>query len=237
MERNNKGYILNIYDKGDNDANIIVLLDNSKIISLLAKGFQKPESKNRASIKISSIVDLEYFQKDEYPNSGLLKRGEYIKGFDPKNQRDLSIVEFIRSLWIKKKSATKNTFKIIEKIMKELNSGFVTFTHIILVIRDFLTSENINLSATSCAICGSTSNIHTFDPRAGGIICKNCATEQNKTVDQELLKKLIVCFGAKDSTFVNTIIFTPGEVEVLREIFMTHLIEDMGVNADSLKDI
>jgi len=98
MEKFNKGYILNIYDNDENDSNIKALLDDGRIISLKAKGFQKPESKNRAAIKTGSIVELEYFQKDQYPNSGLLKRGTYVSMFKPTNQRDLSVVRFIDAL-------------------------------------------------------------------------------------------------------------------------------------------
>ncbi|MBU4689930.1 DNA repair protein RecO [Mycoplasma zalophidermidis] len=139
-------------------------------IRLLAKGINKPESKNRANLLLGSCVEIEYFKARQKGSIGRLKKSTTLYSLDYSN--NLNLVFLTRCLKIVKSIKSKSLavynayFQIIHRLGEGLNRRLLLF-----ILAQSLNYYGIAPITTKCCVCSSSFNLCDFSYYQGGFLC------------------------------------------------------------------
>lgn len=168
--KNIDGIVLGIYNYKENDALIKVINDKQKFL-LIAKGFNKINSKNRNNIFIGSYVEFEVFE-----NYGIKEEKMLLKKATLKNFFDFSITEnklvLEHLFWLLQNIETPNICFYNEYkdylINEQWNLNWWMITYFLKYV---LTSKGKKVHLTECVICLNNKDLFIFNITEGGIFC------------------------------------------------------------------
>ncbi len=232
-----KVYVLHIKEIEEHDALIYVLNEDGVIIRLRALGFFKPKSKNRLETKLFSLVEVEFFQNQNFPNSGKLKRSTSIKPAQPKNHQHLNILTLITRILMQFKNVNSEVYPIITKILKDMEFNTFNLSNIIYLINKVLSGERIKMELTKCVLCKRNDKISGFSLNEGGLICSECDPNGDFRLPVNTIKKLMKLFIINDINLVGEIQFSPAEETVVKEMYKNFLNDNLGWNVRALDNI
>ncbi len=189
METRDTGIILSFVPYKDDDNIVEVFLENNKVMSVYAPGTRKMESKNRQSLIIGNIVDVEYFKARIDGKMSRLKKFESSDIYIPKDEKTYKTIKKITKLLSEYKftKRSKNTFENFERFISELKNKNDGSNEYLLIAGNVVSDSSTNFSFTNCAICGKRKEVKSFSLREGGIICTDCAGDKYPVFTKDML--------------------------------------------------
>ncbi|ENY53980.1 Hypothetical protein MALK_3260 [Metamycoplasma alkalescens 14918] len=176
--------VLEIKNHQDNDAILKVLSENG-IISLYAKGIQKPSSKNKLNLPILGVSSLEIIKSKFFNKINTLKRATLLANF-PFNTT-LQVIYNTTLMFLKKINNQQishflNKYKIFLKNV-ETNPN-QTFSYLLLALLEVF---GFKPNFEHCVECNNKENIVDFEFYKGGFLCKE---HSQATKNIEFLKAI-----------------------------------------------
>ncbi|MBU4690271.1 DNA repair protein RecO [Mycoplasma sp. ES3157-GEN-MYC] len=173
-----KVIVINISDSptGSSDG-LVDFFGPSGPIRLLAKGINKPESKNRANLLLGSCVEIEYFKARQKGSIGRLKKSTTLYSLDYSN--NLNLVFLTRCLKIFKSLKSKSLpvynayFQIIHRLGEGLNKRLLLF-----ILAQSLSYFGIAPITSKCCACSGSYDLCDFSYYEGGFLCSKHSTSQ-----------------------------------------------------------
>ncbi len=174
-----KGYVIHTTDYGDS-SRILNVLTEDGVVGIISKGCKNVKSSLRLVSQKLIFGEFVIYYKEK--GTSTLKEGSIINDFSniKKDLTKFSYFSYITELTsqVIKQNNNKVIFKIfndtVEKIEEGLNPKVMT-NILELKLLDFL---GVPLNLTECVKCGSKKDIITIDPDEGGLICKECYTNE-----------------------------------------------------------
>ncbi|MDK2819703.1 MAG: recombination protein O N-terminal domain-containing protein [Mycoplasmataceae bacterium] len=151
---------------------ILNVMTSDALISILAKGVMKLESKNRSNISLCSLVEFEILIKYSSESFFLLKKATLLSSLPPINKLNSHKIETIIRIFKKIRDHNKDIFDICSSIVSDFE-GVNFFKNQSYLISMILDINGEGLSFSSCVLCGTNQDLHSFDVYQGGILCKN----------------------------------------------------------------
>ncbi len=228
METITQGILLRELEIDDNKWQLIFLNDKGKILKLYASGLGKIDSKNRLNLKEYSLINIEYFASRNIDNNnGKLKKVSLIKSNSIKSAQELFIWNLLSKVLILENNWNISIYDYLNNLIDEefiiLNDIFKFF---ILVLRKY----NYQFEITKCSICGSNQNIASFDLNSGGLVCKNCITNEKELIPITMIK-LIELFKYKD------VVLKDDENNYFKIQLINFFNTNLGIDISDLKKI
>ncbi|NOQ50125.1 MAG: hypothetical protein GQ557_00470 [Mycoplasmataceae bacterium] len=234
----NQAIVLNIKPVDENAALGRFLLDDGRIIFLKIPGYQNPQSKHRLSLQLNSIVELEYFQNVNFPNSGKLKRATLEKQLVFTLDRQTHIIFLLHDLLRNYKKLSPEIYQFYVLLFTNNNENILTLSSILFLFLKLIQFENFFPNFNACANCQTNKNIDSFSLDHGGLLCVKCAKKfQIKSLQVPLLKKIIMLGKITNYPDLSKVYFLPREEIIIKEIFGNYLEITLGINTNQLKNI
>ena len=177
------GFILAETPYGDTSKIIKVFTKEYGLISMMAKGAMNIKSKLRSStLKFTYGVFNIYYKEDKLStlvSVDIINPLKKIKG----DILLISYLSYLSELINQVLKQTKEYEQIYDDFIScvlKLEEGLnpVVITNILEVkLLDYL---GVGLNLTSCIMCGSKKDIVTLSSEKGGLICKNCYTDEKR---------------------------------------------------------
>ena len=122
-EINNRAILLKITPDEEESAKLLFFIENGNIINLRAKSFFKPESKNRLSLGNVSILEIEYFQSENFIHTGKLKRITNLLEININSTNNNYKIEFLKNLIINYQKLSGEVYQSYEYLYKNIGKG------------------------------------------------------------------------------------------------------------------
>ena len=210
-----EGIVIRLTHFRDNDM-MVSVLTSEKIISFLARGVMKIESKNAPSV---NIYNKSRFTLSSSKDGLSLRNGEIISSYQNAKESlsTLVVLDFLGEITnrlILSEDAPK-AYIWLEKCLECLSQGYDPLTIALIYLGAILRISGNSLEVDSCLICHQKRPIVAMNYSKGGFICEECLLSLNgsKTpvgelkilryifkVTPETLSR--VCFDVKDAKHV-----------------------------------
>ena len=188
--------------------------ENSKILNILTEeGIIGVVSKGCKNIKSELRIVSQKLQYGEFIiNEGNTKLANLREGsiINPLSniKTDLTLISYFTYITelvtqIMKQNLDSNIYNLYIKTILKIENGFdplVMMNILEIKLLDFL---GVGINLNGCCKCGSTKNIVTVDPDAGGYICKDCYT--NEIIYDEMIRKMLRMYYLVDIDSVSDI--------------------------------
>lgn len=214
-----EGIVIRATPFRENDA-VVNVLTNDRIISFLARGVLKFESKNAPTVNLFSKAK---FQLSKGKEGFSLRSGELHTSFPhiKDNISSLAIADMIGEItnkFIQNDDAAK-VYNWFSKALELLDEGFDPFTIGLIYFAVVLKETGYQLNVDSCVICGKTSQITAVSYLDGGFICKDCyMPSKHVQCDSRKLKIIRYIFKVDINNF-KKVIFTKQEcLELINDL-------------------
>lgn len=175
-----EGIILNITPYGETSKILNVYTREYGIIGIMAKGAMSIKSKLRSSTNRLTYAKFNiYYKKDKL---SLLSSVDVISMF--KNiQSDILLISYATYICelvsgVSKQNSNNKIYDDFISSLLKIEEGLdpLVITNILEVkLLDYL---GVGLNLTSCISCGSKKDIVTLSSERGGLICRNCYTNE-----------------------------------------------------------
>ncbi|QSF13904.1 DNA repair protein RecO [Mycoplasma sp. Mirounga ES2805-ORL] len=207
-----KMIVLSIKDKPESEYDCYVdVLTKNGTKRLLARGINKPESKNKANLMIGSISQIEYFKSRLTNSISRLKKATLLNEVDYSNPFNLVFVKKATNFLKNFQDPCQDVFKAYERILIFLNKGDKQEYLLTYLLGQSLNYFGIGINFSSCSECDTPSNLCDFKLYKGGFLCGEHKVEIRWTKE---LKSYYYLFNNLDifleqtSPEVNQILFT-----------------------------
>lgn len=205
-----EGIVVNIYEQPADESAIIKIFTQNEIIWLKAKGFCKPQSKNKTNISIGSLVNFEIFVNYHSHNQKqfLLKKATKQIPFIFDGLEDHLFYKRLFYVFQKIEKVNKDLFDLYKHFLlddnKEFKLWFVTFFYY-----QILVLKNKKLNLNYCVVCKSNQQLYAFSWLDGGMICfldySNQKNNWEKTINFNLsFIKSIYALGLSVKKYIET---------------------------------
>ena len=170
---------------------IQILTKEHGLISVIAKGVKSPKSNLRAlSIRYTyGIFQIVYKENkiSTLVNADVINPLENIKS-------DILLISYLGylselTLQVIKHEYNKDIYDMFINSVLKINDGFDPLIICNILELKYLPYLGVGISLNECVKCGNKSDIITVDGDAGGLICKNCFTNEY-VVDAKTIKLL-----------------------------------------------
>ncbi len=174
-----KGYVIQATDYKEN-SKILNILTEDGIVGVISKGCKNLKSNLR--LISQKLVYAEYVIYYKEKGLSTLKEGTIINNFDniKKDLKASSYFMYISELasQVMKQNNRKDVFDLFNIAVNKINEGMnpIVITNILEI--KYLDYLGTPINLISCARCGSKKDIITIDPDEGGLICKECYTNE-----------------------------------------------------------
>ena len=174
-----KGYVIHITDYGES-SKILQVMCEDKIYSLMAKGAKKVKSPLRLVTQKLIYGEFVIYYKEN--GISTIKEGTVINSFDniKLDLKAFSYFSYITELTsqVIKQHNSSEVFELFDTAVNKINEGLnpKVITNILEI--KYLDYLGVPINLTECVRCGSKTDIITIDPDEGGLICKNCYTNE-----------------------------------------------------------
>ena len=206
-----------------------VLIESGKVLTLRAKGLNSLTSKNRVSLNIFNICEIEYFTSG-VGNGGRLKRSNILKEFLNDDEHSFNVLGLMQRLLDVSKTYNGATYFAIRKILESLESNQYKFQDILALIIIILRQEGYKPVVDGCAKCGSNKNINGFSLYENGLVCDNHEESKKYEMNPNLLRKLIEINSINNPILCDDLFFDPDEVLILKSMYKMFLENQLGAN-------
>ncbi len=193
MNDRTNAYILKQSDYRENDALVSVLSEDFGLITLIAKGIRKPNSKNSAALYPFSKSEL-LFDYSEDKDLFVLHSARLLHN-DSHIHQDLakiSVCNVLAETLISFKEESRDPYsrkylyELLEKVLEEISETKDLYLPLSFFLARMLDLAGISPEVDECALCGN-SRIQAISIEAGGFVCENC--RQSEAADVALLKQ------------------------------------------------
>ncbi|QJR44322.1 DNA repair protein RecO [Mycoplasma miroungirhinis] len=183
MEKIYKGIVINKQPYADADE-IVTILTPSKKITFVAKGTQKPLSKNRVSLQLLNVIEVEIFEARLVSKISKLKTSTTVISFN------LNTDKIVTIKLLKLLNALKENFYLVTDICFDLfeNFGYGNdFKILLYILNQALYCFGLYPNYKGCVICNRKDQITNFEFYQGGYLCFK---HSNVNKDSEYLKSI-----------------------------------------------
>lgn len=161
------------------------------LISIMCKGVKSPKSHLRAlTIRYTYGIFQISYKKNKIStliNADLIDSLEKIKS----DIIGISYLGYLSDLTMQvlKQSNSQEIYNIFINVVLKINEGYDPLILTNILELKFLSYLGVGISLDECVLCGSKKNIITIDADVGGLVCKNCYTNE-MLVDLKTIKLL-----------------------------------------------
>ncbi|MBU4692138.1 DNA repair protein RecO [Mycoplasma zalophi] len=189
MEKIYRGIVINKQPYADADE-IVTILTPSKKITFLAKGTQKPLSKNRVALQLLNLIEVEIFEARLATKVSKLKKANTLIFFNLDTDKTV-VINLLKLL-----NVVKENFYLVTDTCFHLFNLFGRgndYKIFLYILNQSLHCFGIYPNYKGCVVCQRKDNIIDFEFYQGGYLCFK---HSNKTKEIEYLKS--VYFLSKD---------------------------------------
>ena len=170
---------------------ILNIFTEKGIIGVISKGCKSLKSPLRSiSTKFTYAEFTIYYHENKL---SILKEGTIKDNFNY-IKSDLTLISYLAYITelvtqVIKQNMAPQIYDLYIQTIEKINDGLnpMVMTNILEIkLLDYL---GVGIELNSCAKCGSTKNIITIDPDAGGYICSNCYT--NEIIYDDKTRKML----------------------------------------------
>lgn len=173
---------------------IISILTASGIVSAMAKGAKTLKSNLRAGTTKLTYADFQIIDKKD--KLSVITSVDILDNFTSikKDLNKISYATYLLELatQVTKQNSNKNIYELLIASLKKIDAGFDYRVITNIIELKYLEYLGVLPVLDSCSICGSKTNIVTLSGSRGGLICRNCLT--NDIIVSEKTMKLIRLF-------------------------------------------
>lgn len=174
------GIVIKTTQFNDNDL-IVNAITNKGLVSFLAKGVLKIDSKNSASLQ---ILSKSHFQITSGKKGYSLRTGILINPIlnEINDFSFLAVLNYISELTYKTiitNDDAVNIYPFLEKTQLILSKNIHPLTDLLFYISRIMKCIGIGLNIDKCQKCGKTSRIVGVSYSNGGFICEDCFNRLN----------------------------------------------------------
>ena len=236
IEKIISGIVLDKFEFEDEHI-VKILSEGGSILSLKSKGLYNNDSKNRMSLNLFNLVEVEYFtSKNSSGFTGRLKTAKVIKEFISYDPLSLYLVQQSRNILLDLNNNSILTFKSLTKIIDSIENNNYSFQKFLALIIIVLRQNNYKPIIDKCVKCGSNKDIIGFSIYEGGLLCKLHKEFYNYKLPSTTLRKIIEINSLKDPSICSDLQLTPEEESQIKSMYDLFLNNQMGVSV-SLKKI
>ena len=174
-----KGYVIHTTDYGDS-SRILNVLTEDGIIGIISKGCKNVKSSLR--LVSQKLIYGEFVIYEKEKGLSTLKEGTILNEFNniKKDITRFSYYSYITELTsqVMKESNNKEIYKLFNETVLKIEEGLNPKVMTNILELKLLSFIGVPLNLTECVRCGSKTDIITIDPDEGGLICKNCYTNE-----------------------------------------------------------
>ncbi len=197
------GFVIKKIDYGAKDE-IISIFSKREVISLIALGTRKMQSKNRVAIQIGNLVEIEYFRARLSNRLSKLKKASLIvqpplRTFNTA-ETILEIYKYLSQLKSESPTLFRTLIDVYSHFGIDCNSHIKTF-----VMFAFLDALGHYPQNGGCIDCGRHDRINGFEFHKGGFTCVDHSARVRKIAELKAIQMLFGTFGeyAKTSSVLN----------------------------------
>jgi|GEM_PF-3492909 len=208
---------------------IKVLIEEGKILTLKAKGLDSLTSKNRVSLNLFNICEIEYFTSG-FGNGGRIKRSTIIKEFLKDDELSFNVLLLVRNILDISKAYKNINFFAVKHILKNVDNNQYKFQDLLALMIIILKQEGYKPIVDRCSKCGTIKNINGFSLYENGLICDKHSISKKYEMKPSLLKKLIEINSAVNPMLCNDLFLNPTEISILKSMYKMFLENQLGAN-------
>ena len=184
-----EGIILKETSYKEHSKIIQILTKEHGLISVIAKGSKSPKSKLRAlTIRYTYGIFQVVYKEDKLStlvNADVINPLEKIKS-------DITLISYLGylselTMQVIKHDYDKEIYNMFILSILKINEGFDPLIITNILELKYLNYLGVGISLNECVKCGRKTDIITIDGDAGGLICKNCYTNE-MLVDLKTIK-------------------------------------------------
>lgn len=170
------GIVIKMIDYDDYDK-VVTILASDSLISFIALGVRKLESKNRVALQLGNLIEVELFKARLTNRLSKLKRANLLKQ-PPLKQADtaivwLDIIKYLQKMRRGSEKAFKSILEAYSGFGEEFNHHAKTF-----IVFRMLDEMGQWPNMQHCVECKRKDRITGFDLYKGGFVCALHADEQ-----------------------------------------------------------
>ncbi|CAT05322.1 DNA repair protein RecO [Mesomycoplasma conjunctivae] len=211
-----KGIVIYSQDYKENDQ-IIKIATPEKIISFIAVGVRKPNSKNRSSLVLATYGEYEIFLSYHVNKLSKLKKGYFIKNLDFQKEYVIIFWNLISKIW--KTSYHGEIFSFLVEAYNIIDNENYLAIYIYLLLK-WLGLEGLVANLNSCFYCNNNQRLSHFEFDKG----MQCILHENRKKFYKFEAKTleILYWSAFDiKTFLSKIDFNfVPKIQVVLEDFI-----------------
>lgn len=186
-----EGIILNVTPYSESSKIVNIITKEYGIIGLMCKGAMRINSKLRCfTDKLTYGYFNIYYKKDKLSSLISVDIINPLKNI----KKDILLISYASYLsdlvnQVAKQNDSQNIFTLFKESLLKIDEGIdpLVITNILEIkLLDYL---GVGLNLTSCILCGSKKNIITLSSEKGGLICKQCYSDE-KIIPIKIVKVL-----------------------------------------------
>lgn len=206
---------------------IITCISEKGLITFLANGILKLQSKNASSCLLYSKSEFTLEKKNEklFLTKGKLINSNFKLYESLDNMCCLGIVsECILNFLDDPGEIIYNS---LSKMLEGLNQGFDVFTLCAICLSKIIQQSGYGLEISHCVKCGSKTKIVSLDYAEGGFICQKCVKSINEVDKIEYLKSVRYTFMVDIDNFFHFTLNKTIAIRLIKE-YVSYLLDQFG---------
>ncbi|WP_169734480.1 DNA repair protein RecO [Mesoplasma photuris] len=185
-EKKMEGIVINSHNYEENDKIVTIFSDKYGKLSVIAKGVNKPVSKNKYSIQTFNISEFEIFKSSFKDKISKLKTGVLIKnniGISDNYDKYLfaNLITSVINDGFENGHKNYEIYKLLKFCLNNINEDIDPFTMVVIFL--FKTTKHLGaeIQFKKCIRCNLKKAIYRrFDFKEFGLVCFNCIKDEEK---------------------------------------------------------
>ncbi|WP_051350891.1 DNA repair protein RecO [[Acholeplasma] multilocale] len=235
-----KGIVLSSFDFEENSKIVTTYTEKYGKMSFVARGVNKPESKNRYSIQNFSYSEFEIFKSRFKTSLSKLKKGILINSnvtitnnYD--NYLFASVITSLIDLPNEFNNKNYRLFTMLNKAIENISSNIDPFTTMVYFMFYLLKHLGGSWNLESCYRCKQRSKVYRrFDFKNYGLICPNCLREDEEEQNVDFLNFLRI-LGTESFASIWKYSFDTSFQIILAKLVMDYLLDNLGIETNSIR--
>ncbi|WP_027063195.1 DNA repair protein RecO [Mesoplasma seiffertii] len=235
-----KGIVISSFDYEEFDKIVTVYSDKYGKLSFIAKGINKPESKNRYSVQNFSVSKYQIFKSRKANSLSKLKTGELIQNnFNiTRNYDNYLFASVIISIILESddfNSKSYQTFVSLEKALNNINQNNDPFSTMVFFLFYLLKPLGGKFLLNRCYRCNKPNKVYRlFDFKECGFVCPNCIRANEQPQDVRFINFLKTIDSETFSTVFNHQ-FETAYILILCKVLVEHYSHNLGIYTSAMK--
>ncbi|AUF83617.1 DNA repair protein RecO [Mesoplasma syrphidae] len=235
-----KGIVISSFDYEEFDKIVTIYSDKYGKLSFVAKGINKPESKNRYSVQNFSVSNFQIFKSRRANSLSKLKTGDLIQNnFNiTKNYDNYLFASVIISIILESNDFNNKNFQIfvsLEKALNNINENNDPFSTMVFFLFYLLKPLGGKFSLNKCYRCNKPNKLYRlFDFKECGFVCPNCIKLNEQPQSVKFINFLKIIYSETFSTVFNHQ-FETAYVLILCKVLLEHYSHNLGIYTNAMK--